>query len=83
MVLTDIPSRCRVTYDRRFLPGETPMSVLNALPVKGTSALGQHATNTGGALRGAKFFPARVFPEAHPLAGCVAQTARSGIESQD
>ncbi|CAG0946937.1 hypothetical protein ANRL1_03457 [Anaerolineae bacterium] len=43
MVLTDIisdpypgysviPSRCRVTYDRRLLPGETIESVLGALP---------------------------------------------------
>lgn len=78
MVLTDIisdpypgysviPSRCRVTYDRRLLPGETIESVLNALPVKGKIAEGEHTTYTGATLRGAKFFPAWVFPEEHPL----------------
>lgn len=78
MVLTDIisdpypgysviPSRCRVTYDRRLLPGETIESVLNALPVKGKIAEGEHTTYTGAILRGAKFFPAWVFPEEHPL----------------
>ena len=78
MVLTDIisdpypgysviPSRCRVTYDRRLLPGETPESVLGALPVKGIIAAGEHTTYMGGTLRGAKFFPAWVFPEEHPL----------------
>lgn len=78
MVLTDIisdpypgysviPARCRVTYDRRLLPGETPKSVLGALPVKAKIAEGEHATYTGATLRGAKFFPAWVFSEEHPL----------------
>ncbi|MBI5650907.1 MAG: M20/M25/M40 family metallo-hydrolase, partial [Chloroflexi bacterium] len=69
MVLTDIisdpypgysviPSRCRVTYDRRLLPGETPESVLRALPVRAQIAQGEHATYTNQILRGAKFFPA-------------------------
>jgi putative selenium metabolism hydrolase len=78
MVLTDIisdpypgysviPSRCRVTYDRRLLPGETPESVLSALPVAAKIAQGEHATYTGQTLRGAKFFPAWIFPEDHSL----------------
>lgn len=67
-----IPSRCRVTYDRRLLPGETPADVLDAitaLPVAGglklnaTIAQGEHAAYTGKMLRSPKFFPAWVFPE--------------------
>ncbi|MBI5301080.1 MAG: YgeY family selenium metabolism-linked hydrolase [Chloroflexi bacterium] len=78
MVLTDIisdpypgnsviPSRCRVTYDRRLLPGETIESVLGALPVNAKIAEGEHATYTGRTLRGAKFFPAWVLAEEHPF----------------
>jgi len=65
-----IPSRCRVTYDRRLLPNETAASVLSVLhadQVSATIAEGEHATYTGGALRGAKFFPAWVFAEDHPF----------------
>ncbi|MEK7440619.1 MAG: peptidase dimerization domain-containing protein, partial [Chloroflexota bacterium] len=65
-----IPSRCRVTYDRRLLPNETAASVLSALhadQVNATIAEGEHATYTGGVLRGAKFFPAWVFAEDHPF----------------
>lgn len=67
-----IPSRCRVTYDRRLLPGETPADVLDAitgLPVaagitlRATLAQGEHAAYTGKVLRSPKFFPAWVFPE--------------------
>ena len=90
MVLTDIisdpypgysviPSRCRVTYDRRLLPGETIESVLNALPVKGKIAEGEHATYMGATLRGTKFFPAWVFPENHPFV----QGALHGLRAVD
>ncbi len=93
MVLTDIisdpypgysviPSRCRVTYDRRLLPGETAESVLRAYAeasthVNATIAPGEHATYRGGTLRGAKFFPAWVFAEEHPLV----QTALQGLRA--
>jgi putative selenium metabolism hydrolase len=71
-----IPSRCRVTYDRRLLPGEsaeTVLAAIAALPVKtgielcAAIAEGEHRTYTGRLLRGAKFFPAWVFPESHPF----------------
>jgi putative selenium metabolism hydrolase len=68
-----IPSRCRVTYDRRLLPGETADSVLNAIPrppevnVQARLAEGEHRTYAGQVLRGSKFFPAWAFPEDHPL----------------
>lgn len=67
-----IPSRCRVTYDRRLLPGETPDAVLAAvstLPVAqgvkltATIAQGEHAAYTGKTLRSAKFFPAWVLAQ--------------------
>src|SRR5258708_9473177 len=61
------PSRCRVTYDRRLLPGETPERVLSAIrelrPGNGAEfhavlAEGEHRASTGTVLRGPKFFPA-------------------------
>jgi len=85
MVLTDIisepypaysvlPSRCRVTYDRRLLVGETAEGVLaqvKALPglesIGVTIAQGEHVTYTGVTLRGPKFFPAWQIAPEHPL----------------
>lgn len=72
-----IPSRCRVTYDRRLLAGETPAQVLAALQalpslagaeVRAGLAQGEHTAYTGAVLRGPKFFPAWVLPEDHPFA---------------
>ncbi|MFO7632096.1 MAG: YgeY family selenium metabolism-linked hydrolase [Caldilinea sp.] len=69
-----IPSRCRVTYDRRTLPGETVESVLGAIVAlsgaqgiqfNATIAEGEHRTYTGATLRAPKFFPAWVFGEEH------------------
>ena len=85
IVLTDIisepypgrsvlPSRCRVTYDRRVLPGETEESVLDGLSslpemdgVKATIAQGEHTTYTGAMVRGPKFFPAWKLAAGHTL----------------
>lgn len=67
-----IPSLCKVTYDRRLLPGETPEAVLGgitALPgvqgidLRARIATGQYTAYTGATLRADKFFPAWVFPE--------------------
>ena len=95
MVLTDIisdpypgysviPGRCRVTYDRRLLPGETMdgvLSKLKALPalsnVQVTIASGEHTTYTGATLRAPKFFPAWKFPADHPFV----QSALSGLHA--
>jgi putative selenium metabolism hydrolase len=80
------PSRCRVTYDRRLLPGETPEGVLAAIhelrPGKGAEfhavlAEGEHSAYTGTVLRGPKFFPAWVFPEQHPFV----QAALTGLRA--
>ena len=81
-----IPSRCRVTYDRRLLPGETERDVLVAITglpevagieLRAAIAQGEHTTYTGAVLRGPKFLPAFLFPEDHPFV----QTAARGLRS--
>jgi putative selenium metabolism hydrolase len=68
-----IPSRCRVTYDRRLLAGETEadvLGVITGLPgVEGIElhaaiAQGEHQTYTAAVLRGPKFLPAWLLEEA-------------------
>lgn len=80
-----IPSRCRVTYDRRLLPGETIEEVVGAITglpevagidLRATIAQGEHRTFTGAFLRGPKFLPAWLFPEEHPFV----QVARGGLQ---
>jgi putative selenium metabolism hydrolase len=87
-----IPSLCKVTYDRRLLPGETPEGVLEsirALPalqnlqLEATIAMGAHLAYTGKTLHSPKFFPAWAFPESdwyvqHALAGL----RQSGLNPQ-
>jgi putative selenium metabolism hydrolase len=81
-----VPNRCRVSYDRRLVPGETSESVLaeiQALPelknIQHTLTVldGEEKTYTGKTLHGLKFFPAWVFEEDHPLV----TAARKGLRS--
>lgn len=79
-----IPSRCRVTYDRRLLAGETAQTVLadlHALPgldkINITLAQGHHRTYTGTTLAGPKFFPAWKFSHDHPFV----QKAFAGLQN--
>jgi len=81
-----VPSRCRVTYDRRLLPGETHAGTLNditQLPnikdieLRAVIAEGEHVCYTGESLRGPKFFPAWVFEEEHPFV----QKSLSGLKN--
>jgi len=81
-----IPSRCRVTYDRRTLPGETAASVLGAITAQpgvqdirfsATIAAGEHYAYTGAVLAAPKFFPAWAFDEDHPFV----QAALAGLRS--
>ena len=81
-----VPSRCRVTYDRRLLTGETQESVLaqiKALPgldevnFEAQIAVGEHEAYTGSVLRGPKFFPAWEFAEDHPFVS----SALKGLQS--
>jgi putative selenium metabolism hydrolase len=83
-----IPSRCRVTYDRRLLPGETVAGVLGDLEgltidLRAAIAQGEHATYMGAILRGPKFLPAWVLPEAHPFVQASLHGLRSaGLDPQ-
>ena len=79
-----IPSRCRVTYDRRLLAGETMEGVVQAIQnlpalenIKVTIAQGEHAAYTGATLSGPKFFPAWKFSADHPFV----QAALAGLQS--
>ncbi|MEE9230088.1 MAG: YgeY family selenium metabolism-linked hydrolase [Acidobacteriota bacterium] len=81
-----IPSRCRVTYDRRLMPGETRESVLESLAnlptVEGatltpTIARGEYQAYTGKRLVTEKWFPAWLFEQSHEF---VRKAAR-GLES--
>jgi len=89
-----IPSRCRVTYDRRLLPGETVAGVLGDLrglrdlegltiDLRAAIAQGEHTTYTGAVLRGPKFLPAFVFPEEQSLVQAAARgLRRAGLDPQ-
>lgn len=81
-----IPSRCRVTYDRRLLAGETEAEVLGAITglpglegvdLRAAIAQGEHRTYTGAMLCGPKFLPAWLFDAAHPFV----QTALHGLRA--
>ena len=81
-----IPSRCRVTYDRRLLAGETVediLAVLTALPglgeidLRAAIAQGEHTTYTGAVLRGPKFLPAWLLGANDPFV----QTALQGLRA--
>jgi len=71
-----IPSRCRVTYDRRLITGEIPDEILGAITaspeLRGINlhaqiATGEYHTYTGAVLCGLKFLPAWAFPETDPF----------------
>lgn len=71
-----VPNRCRVSYDRRLIPGETPegiVAAIESLPAlegiqhRITVLDGEEKTYTGKTLKGLKFFPAWSFDEAHPV----------------
>jgi len=79
-----IPSRCRVTYDRRLLAGETPESVLAQLrQLPGLAAVyvtipaTEYTAYTGVTLASPKFFPAWKLPAEHSFV----QTALAGLRS--
>jgi putative selenium metabolism hydrolase len=71
-----IPSRCKATYDRRLLTGETPEKVLTAIqslpeirniPFRAKIAEGKHKAYTGATLTCTKFFPAWELDPGHPF----------------
>jgi putative selenium metabolism hydrolase len=85
-----IPGNCRVTYDRRTIPGETVESVLapieaneiiHAIPHRAYIYEGKDLCYTGKELSGQKFFPAWKFSLEHPLvAGALAGLKKAGLE---
>lgn len=83
-----VPNRCRVSYDRRLVPGETPESVLAGIRILPelkdiqynlTVLDGEEKTYTGKTLKGLKFFPAWVINEDHPLV----KAALDGLHSRN
>ncbi len=87
-----IPSVCRVTYDRRTLPGEDVDTVLQPIRehpdladirLEARIGVGEHTSYTGETLVHEKFFPAWVFPEEHPFVQDALEAVRSvGIPAQ-
>ncbi len=81
-----IPARCKATYDRRLLPGETAEGVLGkitSLPglkeinFSAKIAEGEHQAYTGKKLNAYKFLPAWELQETHPYV----QKALSGLRA--
>jgi len=74
--VSTVPSRCRATYDRRLLVGETADEILGRIvsdpslsdiELRATIARGEHRTYTGALLTGPKFLPAWLLPREHPF----------------
>jgi putative selenium metabolism hydrolase len=81
-----IPSRCKATYDRRLLTGETVEEVLGAIqflpelkeiPFRAGIAQGEHRAYTGKTLTCTKFFPAWELDAEHPFV----QAALKGLHA--
>lgn len=81
-----IPARCKATYDRRLLPGETVEDVLGAITslpelkdinFNAKIAEGEHQAYTGKVLTCNKFFPAWELEEIHPFV----QNALNGLRT--
>jgi len=85
-----VPSRCRVTYDRRLIANETPDEILGAIAGSGEPrgielhakiATGEYRTYTGETLRGLKFLPAWAFPETDPFVqACLRGLRAAGLD---
>jgi putative selenium metabolism hydrolase len=74
--ISTIPSRCRATYDRRLVVGETADDILgriladpslSGIELNATIAEGEYRTYTGALLSGRKFLPAWILPQEHPF----------------
>jgi len=84
-----IPSRCRVTYDRRLIAGESPGGVLDAITgsselqdisLRAEIATADYHTYTGAILRGTKFLPAWAFPETDSFVqACLRGLRKAGL----
>ena len=87
-----IPSICKVTYDRRLLPGERAADVLAAITdnpeladiqLQAEIAVGEYTAFTGAGQHCEKFFPAWLFAEDDPfVAGSLAALHGVGIAAK-
>jgi len=87
-----IPSVCKVTYDRRLLPGEDAATVLDAITgladladiqLKAEIGIGEYAAFTGAVQRCEKFFPAWLYEESEPfVAAALGALHAAGIEAE-
>ncbi len=87
-----IPSVCKVTYDRRLLPGEDAATVLEAITdlaglediqLKAEIGMGEYAAFTGAVQRCEKFFPAWLYEENEPfVASALGALHAAGIEAE-
>jgi putative selenium metabolism hydrolase len=84
--VSTVPPRCRATYDRRLLVGETADEILARIvgdssladiELRAAIADGQHRTYTGALLAGRKFLPAWLLSQEHPFA----RRAADGLNS--
>lgn len=83
-----VPSRCRATYDRRLLVGETRESVLapisaaleelrqSGIKASASYAQGEAACYTGETIRGERFFPGWLYAEDEPFVQAVLEELR-------
>ena len=86
-----IPSICRVTYDRRLLPGESAAKVLaeitqrpelGGIRLDARVGLGEYTSYTGHRFRTEKFFPAWLAADDDPfVTGSLAALHGAGIEA--
>lgn len=82
-----VPSRCRVTYDRRLLAGETEAQILAAIrslpacaPVQVTIGEANYTSYTGATIRATKFFPAwRIEPDHDFVQAALAGLQQTGL----
>lgn len=87
-----IPSICKVTYDRRLLPGERAADVLAAITgnpaltgieLQAEIGVGEYMAFTGAVQQCEKFFPAWLLPEDDPfVAGSLAALRGAGIAAE-
>ena len=87
-----IPTLCKVTYDRRLLPGEraetvlaavTELPELAAVTLQAAVGVGEYTAFTGAVHRCEKFFPAWLYPVEHPwIATALAALNAAGIAAQ-
>lgn len=90
-----VPHKCRVTFDRRLLVGETEEAVLEPLrqcvrDLKAEDpqfeadiqiATASQTCHTGEVMSGKRFFPAWILPAEHPLvSGALAAIRQTGLE---